>query len=253
MDREGFRRELNEAFDRMSGAPSSDLSARVRSAIVEAPEHRGPVWIAALAAALIAVMVVGLLFVVGPLGRQHSLVPGVTSTPSPSATSGASPNPSPNPSPTPSTTPTSNLPAFICTSSSPVTSKNAPVPVYVDAVRVGTHTGYDRITIELKNGLPGEIDLTQQGNATFTQGASGQTVVLQGDKGLLLTLRGADEHTDYTGSADFKTGYKGLREARQVQDFEGVVQWGLGLSGTGCYRMFFLTSPARIVIDIQTS
>jgi hypothetical protein len=44
-----------------------------------------------------------------------------------------------------------------------------------------------------------------------------------------------------------------LLELRQVEDFEGTVQWGLGLSKTACYRAFYLTNPARLVIDIQNS
>jgi hypothetical protein len=40
---------------------------------------------------------------------------------------------------------------------------------------------------------------------------------------------------------------------REVQDFEGVVQWGLGLSATPCYSTVILTNPTRLVIDIQTS
>jgi hypothetical protein len=65
-------------------------------------------------------------------------------------------------------------------------------------------------------------------------------------------MKGTDEHTAYNGPIDFKTGYPVLLEARQVQDFEGTVQWGLGLSKTACYRAFFLTNPYRLVIDIQT-
>ena len=61
MTREDFRRELGDAFDSISGPPSPALSDRVRSALVEAPERRGPVWIAALAAAVIAVILVGVL------------------------------------------------------------------------------------------------------------------------------------------------------------------------------------------------
>jgi hypothetical protein len=123
----------------------------------------------------------------------------------------------------------------------------------VAAVRVGTHPGYDRITIEFKNGPPAQIEIKQQNNATFTQGASGQTVILQGSKGLLITLRGTDGHTSYTGATDFKTGYPGLQEARQVQDFEGVVQWALGTSSAGCWRVTYFNNPDRVVVDVQTS
>jgi hypothetical protein len=142
----------------------------------------------------------------------------------------------------------------VCSSNPDVVKTQAgPTVAYVDAVRVGTHTGYDRITIEFKNGLPGQIEIKAQDNATFTQGASGQTVVLQGSKGLLIILRGTDGHTDYSGATDFKTGYQGLQEARQVEDFEGVVQWALGMSSPGCYRVTYLTNPDRLVIDVANS
>src|SRR5438552_2311008 len=68
----------------------------------------------------------------------------------------------------------------------------------------------------------------------------------------VLTLGGAGEQACYAGSTDFKTGYTKLQEAQQVQDFEGVVQWGIGLSGSTCYRVYLLTGPDRVVIDAET-
>ena len=47
-------------------------------------------------------------------------------------------------------------------------------------MRIGTHTGYDRITIEFKNGQPTSVEIKPQGNTTFTQDASGQKFVLLG-------------------------------------------------------------------------
>ena len=82
---------------------------------------------------------------------------------------------------------------------------------------------------------------------------SGRPVVLQGSAGLLITMHGADNHTQYTGAVDFKTGYPVLLESQQVQDFEGVVQWGLGLSRGACYRAFLLQSPLRLVVDFSTA
>ena len=77
-------------------------------------------------------------------------------------------------------------------------------------------------------------------------------MTLAGNAGILVTMHGADAHTAYSGPIDFKTGYPVLVEARQVQDFEGTVQWGLGLSKAACYRTFTLSNPMRLVIDIQT-
>jgi hypothetical protein len=124
---------------------------------------------------------------------------------------------------------------------------------FIAAVRAGTHAGYDRLTIEFQNAAAGTVELRTQTSANFAQSPSGQPITLKGSAGMLVTIRGADEHTAFSGSTDIKPAYPVLLEARQLQDFEGVVQWGLGLSKSACYRAFFLTTPARLVIDIQTS
>jgi hypothetical protein len=246
MTNENFRRELGQVFDDMAGSPSAALPDRVRSSLADAPDHRGPFWIAGLAAALIAVVVIGVLVVANPLNRLHSnAVPGAGSTPTPSAAS--------SPSPSPNSTPASVLPRFGCTSSAPISSTQAPAVAFIDAVATGTYAGYDRITIGFQNGVPGKVDVAVQNNATFVQGASGQSVTLVGSTGLLITIQGADEHTAYGGPIDFKTGYPALVEARQMQDFEGTVQWGLGLSKSACYRAFIILNPIRLVIDVEAS
>lgn len=241
MGRDDFRRELRDGFESIAGPPDASLTARVHSALVEAPERRGPVWIAALAAALIAAVIVGALFIAGPLRQQNQLpLPAGIATPTLT--------------PLPTSEPT-NLPAITCNNANSVATEGrvAQPIAYVNAVRTGTHTGYDRITIQFQNGLPGDIQITTQDNATFTQGASGRQIVLQGSAGLLITMHGADEHTQYTGPVDFKTNYPVLLESQQVQDFEGVVQWGLGLSRGACYRAYLLQGPLRLVIDFSTT
>jgi hypothetical protein len=216
---ENFRRELGQTFDDMTGSPSGALRDRVRSSLADVPERRGPFWIAGIAAGLIAVVVVGLLVVANVNRHQTSLVPGGA----PSASPSASPSPG------------WNLPAFTCSSSSQIFDfAQVPPVALVDAIRPGTHSGYDRLTIEFKSGHPTQLMLEKQSSATFTQGARGQQVTLSGSSGLLVTIQGADEHTAYSGPVDLKTGNAVLLEARQVQDFESTVQWGLGLSKSAC-------------------
>lgn len=243
MSRQDFGRELNRVFDEIAGTPSPTLRDRVRSSLRQAPESRGQYWIAAVAAAVIAVLLVGVLFVANPLNRHVPSVGPFTNTPTPSASA----------TPSAPATPTSSLPAFRCGANYGPITQNGPTVAFVSDVRTGTHPGYDRITITFNNGAPGNFEVRPQGNANFTYGGSGAPVTLQGNDGLLVIIRGADEHTSYTGPVDFKTGYSGLREARQVEDFEGTVQWGLGLSAPACYRAFLLSNPDRLVIDIQTS
>ena len=131
MTREDFRRELGNAFDAISGSPSPALSDRVRSALADVPERRGPVWIAGLAAAVLAALLVGVLLVANPLNR-HQSQPPVGPASSPSASPAASPVPSGSP--------------FVCASIS-IPGQGSPPSAYIDAVRTGTHTGYDRLMI----------------------------------------------------------------------------------------------------------
>jgi hypothetical protein len=246
-----FRRDLNREFDAISGQPSPALSARVRAALAQGrPAHTGPFWMAGLAAGLIAAIVVGVLVVASFNRHQTSVLPGTGPTPSSSPSSVATTTPSAIPSQTP---PDSNLPPFTCVGPISLAGTHSPTVAFVDAVRTGTHTGYDRVTIEFSNGEPGNVDIGPHDGTTFTQGASGQQVTLEGSAGLLVIIHGADEHTAYSGSTDMKPAYSGLVELRQVEDFEGTVQWGLGLSKNACFRAFFLTNPARLVIDIPNS
>jgi AMIN domain len=234
---EDFRRELGSVFDEMAGTPSAALPDRVRSSLAHVPERRGSYWIAGLAAAAIAAVVIGVLVVANPLNHPGNTIgPAVGSSPTPVAS--------------PVATPDSNLPPFVCTSSS-IANSQGPAVVFIDALRTGTHPGYDRLTVEFMNGEPASIELRPQSGTNFTQGASGQTITLAGKNGVLVVIHGADLHTSYSGSTDIKTGYGSLLEIRQVEDFEGYVQLGLGVSGAACYRAFILTNPDRLVIDIQ--
>jgi hypothetical protein len=124
---------------------------------------------------------------------------------------------------------------------------------FIDGVRTGTHTGYDRLTVQFTNGRPSSVEVRAQSGTTFTLSPSGQSVTLQGKNGVLVVIHGADLHTSYSGPTDIKTGYTTLVEVRRVEDFEGVVQLGLGINGPACYRSFFLSAPDRLVIDIQVT
>jgi hypothetical protein len=239
--REDFRRELGDAFDSISGPPSPALPDRVRSALVEAPERRGPVWIAALAAAVIAVMLVGVLLVTNPLNRPLGSGGNGTSTPS------SSPNPTANPSPTAS-------PVYDCTGSWAFIKQQAVPPLaLIDAVRIGTHAGYDRLTIEFKAGQPGSIQVRPQTGTTFVTDPKGDQVKLAGQDGIMVVIQSADSHTAYNGSTDIKTGFGDLLEVRKIGEFEGAVLWAMGLSKPACFHADMLSNPTRLVIDIQTS
>ena len=71
-------------------------------------------------------------------------------------------------------------------------------------------------------------------------------------KGFLVTVHSAQGTTTFTGATDLvHPEFQVLKEARQTQDFEGTVSWGLGLSKPTCLRVFTLSDPARLVVDLQ--
>jgi hypothetical protein len=169
---------------------------------------------------------------------------------------GASPAVSPAASPvaTPSAAAASGSgqAAFTC-GSSKLTATQSPATAFVDAIRTGSHAGYDRVTVEFKNGRPVSVELRPQSGTTFRQAPSGKPDTLAGTNGVLVIVRGSDAHTAYAGLRDIKTKFPGLLEVRVIEDFEGQVSLGLGVSGKACYRASFLANPMRLVIDIQNS
>lgn len=148
---------------------------------------------------------------------------------------------------TPPTAPVTNLPDFAC---SDVSGGKTGVADTITA-RVGENPTYDRFVLQLDSVVP-TYTVKRQAKPVFALGAGGQTITLSGTSGVLVTVHSATGATTFTGSTDLiHPEFKVLKEARQVQDFEGYVSWGLGLSQPACMRVFTLDDPARLVVDLQ--
>lgn len=170
---------------------------------------------------------------------------------SPGATAGSIPS-GPPISPPPVTPPTASattLPDFACADAS---GGKTGVANTITA-RIGESSSYDRFVLQFDSIVP-TYTVKRQDKPVFQQGASGQTVTLSGTAGVLVNVHSATGATTFTGSTDLVHGeYVILHEARQVQDFEGYVSWGLGLSKPACMRVFTIDGPARLVVDFQTT
>jgi nitroreductase len=202
---------------------------------------------------LVRLLALSTVFLLAACG-QPSGGPGSTS-PSPSATMSVSPTPTttPEPSlaPSPSASPTVSAspawpPAGFTTGG--VSGGSSATIVNVTAVRVGAHTGYDRVVIEFSGAVP-SYTVTPQSDSRFTLTPKGGTVTLEGTNGILITLQHIN-WTAYAGPNSLRPDFTDLREARLIQNFEGVQQWALGIAGVAAVRVFTLTSPARLVVDV---
>ena len=148
-------------------------------------------------------------------------------------------------------TPTAaNHPAFTCADASGGVRNAA----NVTAVRPGQDNGYDRFVLQFDStAVIPTYTVKRQTTATFKADASGQSITLDGNYGILVHVTPSTEHDTYTGPTDFRhPEFAVLKEARLIGDFEGNVTWGLGLSRGACMRAFTLNDPARLVIDFTT-
>jgi hypothetical protein len=214
-------------------------------------ERSRPYRIVGVAAVLMAAVAIGVMFATNANRPQPTgaLPAGVVTSPSAAS---STPSSSPMAAASPAAELAVSQTAFMCSASS-ISGKSAPATSFVNALRTGTHVGYDRVVVQFQNGQPGSISIRPQAGTTFNQSPSGQAMKVLGRHGILVIIRGADVHTAYAGARDFKTKYAGLAEMRVLEDFEGQVSLGLGVNQTSCYRVAVLANPVRLVIDVKSS
>lgn len=178
----------------------------------------------------------------GSSGTGANPTPMASQSPKVSVSSSAAPTSKPSPT----------LGAgFVC---SDAAGGSTSVGSRVTAVRADQHgdQGYDRFVIEFDGTIPG-YTVKRQGNATFTQSPKGDTVTLAGDHGVLVTIQPVTDWTSYSGPTAFGAIGTFIRQAKQLQNFEAVQQWGIGVQGNTCMHVVTLTSPSRLVIDIAVT
>ena len=120
------------------------------------------------------------------------------------------------------------------------------------AVRSARHDGYDRIVFEFEETVPSyRIEYA----GTVEQCGSGRPVSPGAPAALHVVFPSAVAH-DQQGSATVedrsrRPGLPVLRTAQLICDFEGRVEWVLGLERKVGYRASTLESPPRLVIDLR--
>lgn len=121
----------------------------------------------------------------------------------------------------------------------------------LDDVRVGRHDreGFDRVVFRLTD-VPGyRVHHVRR----VIQDGSGLPLTLRGHAFLTVRLEPAVAHDGQgrrTAPRRIVRSFTELKEVRLAGDFEGVVTYGLGVAATSDYRVFTLTRPARLVVDL---
>ncbi len=190
-----------------------------------------------------AVVVAGLLIVAACGG------PSPTASP-PAPTPSASPTSTPaEPSPSPSVAPASPASGFAC--SFPVTvagTAAGSVQAVPTAVRIGGHTGYDRIVFEYSGLVRPTLEITAV-SPPFVRDPSGLPMTVAGSSFLRFRLDGV--RSGGAGRLTFLAKLPELTQLTRQGDFEAVQSWIAGLVKPGCVRIQELSGPTRIVVDLQ--
>ena len=178
-----------------------------------------------------------LLLVLAACGSSSSLSAQSSTQPTAPAAAGQTPLvPSPSP-------------AFTCSDATGGSVTDSTV-VHVS---VGQHLGYDRFVIEFGGGVV-TYNVARQQSATFESGGGrGGQVTLEGSSGVTITMHSVNNWSTYSGPTAFHPEYPFLRQAQQVQNYEGYQTWALGVQGTTCLHVFTLASPDRLVVDIAAA
>lgn len=251
MNRRSLRDDLRGTFEAMTRSPRPELGTAIRESIVEGRRRQRLInptlGVAALAVLLIAGGTALVASFVPPprlVGQLPASTPSTTPTTAttPVLTPISTPEPTPTAAPTPPPTP---APTQIALPGCPATSGGGAGHGSVTDVRMAVHPGFDRFVVQFAGPVP-RFEIRPQAGATF--GA----VTLQGSAGILVVLHDASAAGTYGGPTDFRPGFPELREARQLGDADGVVQWGLGLARPTCFQLQTLTGPSRLVIDVLT-
>jgi hypothetical protein len=183
-----------------------------------------------------------------------SLIPGASGSPSSASLApSAEPSASGSAEPTDSETPGGGLPAFVC--DLPITGAASIGLAHLADVRVGTHSGYDRIVFEfIEDGTP-EFRI-EAAEPPFTRDPSDLPMAVNGSAFLRIILSGGtkmgdDGNPTYTGLTEFGPGFDQLVDLIEQGDFEAVNSWYVGMADEACLRAFVLSDPSRIVIDLE--
>lgn len=124
----------------------------------------------------------------------------------------------------------------------------------VTAVRYARHEGFDRIVFEFSDGkFPGyKIEYPSD---PVQQCGSGDDVKVAGESVLTVLFMPLAAHTDEGEPTvewrEVSPKLPMILEIERVCDFEGEVEFALGLSKKAEYRVSELADPMRLVIDIK--
>lgn len=142
-------------------------------------------------------------------------------------------------------TPASALPAF---GTAPVRVAPPAAQTTITAVRVGRHAGFDRVVFDVRGRLPGyQVRYVPR----VTNDPTGAPVPLAGAADILVVMEWTNWLTAVSPRTRLSPNLPALRQIRFAGEFEAQVSYGIGQATRAGFRVFTLTGPNRLVIDVR--
>jgi hypothetical protein len=139
------------------------------------------------------------------------------------------------------------LPPF---TTAPKSSPGSGGQAEVFGIGTACHSTFDRFVVRARFATP-SYRVRYVRRVLFE--GSGRPVPLRGTKRIRVLIRNARGHTQGGMNLLPRTRTplcSNLRQVKTAGDFEGIVTFGLGLRRKTGFRVFRLTRPKRIVIDV---
>ncbi len=126
----------------------------------------------------------------------------------------------------------------------------------VTDVRTAENPGFDRVVFEFDGAVASGYHV-EYVDRPLRECGSGRTVEVPGDGWLRVRLQPARSHefdgeraTVTVADRDRRPDLPNLVALRQLCDFEGQVEWVLGVRSPERYRVIDLREPGRVVVDV---
>lgn len=127
-------------------------------------------------------------------------------------------------------------------------------PAVLRAVRAGRDAGFDRLVFEFSgDASPGyQVEyVTQPVRAC----GSGALIPLSGTGHLMVRFEPAQAHDtlgrDTTSERALAPHLPQVQELKLVCDFEGQVEWAIGLAARRRFRVLVDSQPSRVIVDVR--
>jgi hypothetical protein len=141
-------------------------------------------------------------------------------------------------------------------STTPVSVAATHPAAHLVAVRAARQDTVDRVVFEFTERVPGYKVAYQNKPIMNT---AGKEVSLPGSAALVVRMEQASGFNQdtakptYTGPTQIQpSGARAVTTVAQVEDFEAVLSWAVGVNSQLPFRVSTLTSPPRLVIDIPS-